>query len=106
MTDVLVALLAGVLAGLALGAASHAALWWTVRRVARARRPARLLAASSFARIVAVALGLAALAWASPWALLGGVAGFLVARTIAVARLGPDRRVPAPCPITLEEERP
>ena len=106
MTDVATALLVGALAGLALGAASHAALWWTVRRAPRARRPARLLAASSFSRIVAVALGLAALAWASPWALPGGVAGFLIARTIAVARLGPDRRELARRPVTLEEERP
>mgnify|MGYP000303690460 CR=1 FL=1 len=92
MSDVLIALLGGVLAGVALSGASHAALWWTVRRVPRARRPARLLALSSFARIALVALGLASLAWASPWALLGGAVGFLAVRTIAVARLGPDRR--------------
>lgn len=101
MTDVLTALAVGAAVGLALSGASHLALWWTVRRIARSHRPARLLALSSVARIAAVVAGLATLAWASPWALAGGAAGFLAARTIAIARLAPDRagtprRSPAP----------
>ena len=92
MTEVLIALGWGALAGLLLSGASHATLWWTVRRFPRSRRPARLLALSSIARIALVAVGLAALAWTSPWALAGGAAGFLVARTVAIARASPERR--------------
>lgn len=91
MTEVLIPLGWGALAGLLLSTASHAALWWTVRRVPLSRRPARLLALSSFARIGVVAVGLATLAWLSPWALAGGAVGFLAARTVAIARLAPEQ---------------
>ena len=91
MTEIPLAAATGALAGLALSAANHLALWWTVRRVAGSRRPVRLLALSSAARLALVALGLAALAWASPWALIGAAGGFLLGRTIAVARVAPAR---------------
>jgi F1F0 ATPase subunit 2 len=92
VTDAGIALAAGALAGSVLGAAHHLALWRTVRRVAGARRPGRLLALSSLARLALVAAGLATLAWASPWAPIGGAGGFLLARTLAIARVAPEGR--------------
>jgi F1F0 ATPase subunit 2 len=91
VTEVLLSVATGALAGLALSAANHLALWWTVRRVAGSRRPARLLALSSLVRLALVAAGLAVLAWASPWALIGAAGGFLSGRTIAIARVAPPR---------------
>lgn len=91
MTDLLLTLGGGVLAGAGLSAASHAALWWTLRRLPTRRRPLPWLAVSAGVRIVVVAAGLAVLAWASVWALVGGAIGFLATRTAAIARVDPNR---------------
>jgi F1F0 ATPase subunit 2 len=95
MTDVLGPLAIGLLAGVAVSGASHASLWWSVRRATRARRPAAWLALSALARIVLVAVGLAALAWMSPWAPAGGLVGFLTVRTLAVRWALPETGGPA-----------
>ncbi len=70
--------------GLAVGVAYFRALWWTIERLPRARRPALLLLGSSLARI--------APAVAAFWLISGGqwqrlvacVLGFVVARVIMV----------------------
>lgn len=80
MTDVVPALALGAAAGLALGVGHFAALWWTVRRALRARRPAVWMAASAVVRGAVVLAGFAALARIGAWPLLGALAGFLVAR--------------------------
>ncbi len=98
MTDALPWLALGLAAGLALGGASYAGLWWTVRRAPRARRPGRLLALSALARGAALLAGLVALAAASPWALGAALAGVLIARTVATWIVAPAPREREPRP--------
>ena len=92
MTDALPWLALGLVVGLALGGASYAGLWWTVRRAPRARRPGRLLALSALSRGAVLLAGLLALAAASPWALGAGLLGVLVARTVATWLVAPAPR--------------
>jgi F1F0 ATPase subunit 2 len=77
-------LLVGFFAGIAGGLAYFRTLWWTVRRVANAVRPAGLVVASYVARLVFVFLGAAALGSWSVTALLAATVGFLVARRVVI----------------------
>lgn len=86
MTDPILLATLGLAAGLALGAGHFGGLWWTVRRAASARRPARLLALSALGRGAALTAGLVALATIGPFTLVAGLVGLLVARLL-VARL-------------------
>lgn len=84
--SLVVALGLGALAGAALAGVHLAGLWWSVRRAARTPRPARLLAASALLRIAVVALGLALVATRGAPALFAALAGFLLTRTLVLAR--------------------
>lgn len=75
-------------AGLLVGAVNFWLLWWTVRAVASARRPAPLLAVSGLIRVILVA-GVVVLVGFDSWPrLLAALAGFLLARLAAVRRVG------------------
>ncbi len=86
MTDVVLPLGLGVLAGLALGAAYFIGLWLTVRRVANRNGPRTLLLVSFVVRSV-VTLGVfVLLARQGAYPLLGALLGFIAARPV-VTRL-------------------
>ena len=81
-----------LVAGAALGTFFYYGLWWTVRRVATAAHPG-LLSLASFAVRAAVVLGLLWYLTKGRWDLLAAaLAGFILARIVAVRRLGPMRR--------------
>lgn len=88
MTDAWLVLTLGLVAGTLLGAAYFGALWWTVRRLLRVRRPGRWLALSAAVRFAAVLAGFVALVRIHPLALLGALVGFLLARLAATRWLG------------------
>ncbi len=83
-------LLMAFLSGIGIGGFYFAGLWWTVRRLQMSRRPG-LLALASFL----VRTGLSGIAF---FFILGGhwerllfcLLGFVIMRSIAVRRLGPD----------------
>ena len=74
------ALLLGLLAGVALGLVYFGGLWWTVRRVPSWRRPERALLASFVVRALLVLPAFVVLALQGPGPLVAALAGFLVAR--------------------------
>ncbi len=76
-------LLAGVVAGAALGGLFFGGLWWTARRLSTSR-PGLLLASSYLGRVAVMAVSLVFLASLHPALLFGALAGFIVARTIWV----------------------
>ena len=81
-------ILAAVLAGLAMGGVYFAALWWTVCRSARARRPAAWLIGSYLVRVTLLAGGILLVGirdWRHALACLVGLAG---ARVLACRRVG------------------
>lgn len=87
MNNVLVDLLGAGMAGLALGGAYFAALWWTVRRSGAARHPAGLLIGSYLLRAVLLAGGFVRIGgrdWRGWAACLVGV---LAARVYACRRV-------------------
>lgn len=89
MTDSIVyALVLGALAGFALGLGYFGSLAWTTQRLVRTSRPASLMMASLFARMVLLGLGLVIVARLSPWALGAAVPGLIVARLLLVRRFG------------------
>jgi F1F0 ATPase subunit 2 len=88
VTDPWLALVLGLVTGLILGAAHFGALWWTVRRLPRRRRPGLWLTLSAIGRFAAVLAGFVALAKAHPLALLAALIGFLLARLAATRRVG------------------
>ncbi len=79
----------GVLAaGMLVGAFYFGGLWWTVRRVVRARRPGLLLLASYWLR-TAVAMGLFYVIMKGDWLrLVVCLAGFLLMRQMLTRVLG------------------
>lgn len=81
-------LLLGLGAGLLVGAAYFAGLWWTVRKVTRVQRPAVWLLGSFAARSI-VALGAFALVLrlGSPVALVAALIGFMAARWLTTRYL-------------------
>jgi F1F0 ATPase subunit 2 len=88
VTDPWLALALGLVAGTGLGAVHFGALWWTVRRLPRLRRPGRWLALSAALRFVVVLAGFVALVRVHPLALLAALMGFLLARLAATRWLG------------------
>jgi F1F0 ATPase subunit 2 len=93
VTDPWLALALGLVTGLILGAAHFGALWWTVRRLPRRRRPGLWLTLSAIGRFAAVLAGFVALARTHPLALLAALIGFLMARLAATRWIG---TVPGP----------
>src|SRR5690606_23950191 len=82
--------------GLLIGLLYFGALWWTVRRIPSARRPALFVAGSFLVRGAAAAAGLVFVAGGEPLALVAAVAGFLVGRTILIRVIKrPPGRAPA-----------
>jgi F1F0 ATPase subunit 2 len=88
VTDPWLALALGLVAGAGLGAVHFGALWWTVRRLPRLRRPGGWLALSVAVRFVVVLAGFVVLVRVHPLALLAALVGFLVARFAATRWLG------------------
>jgi F1F0 ATPase subunit 2 len=85
----------GAAAGAGLGLLLYGGLWWTVRRLATARRPGAALALSTVLRLGLVALALAGLARIEPAALAGAVVGLIAVRLVLIRRLAPAPRPPA-----------
>lgn len=85
--------LAGLAAGAAVGAAYFAALWRSVRALTADTRPERRLLFGVLARFACVLPAIYLAARTGPEVLAGGVAGFVIARTLTVRWL--PRRVPA-----------
>lgn len=91
-------IVASGLAGLALGAMYFASLWWTLRKLAGAHRPAVLLFASYLLRLAALVAAFL-LICGNTWPRLAAcLAGLLSARWIACrwARIGPLAPTRAP----------
>jgi len=87
---------AGV-AGAVLGGLYFGALWWTVHRLPRARRPGPWLLASAVLRVAAL-LPLLFLASGGRWErLVAALVGFMGARTL-VLRWGRGRGLPDAAP--------
>ena len=92
------ALVIALLGGAALGALYLGILWWTVRRVARARRrPIALLALSLALRLAVVLAGFYAFAAGDHWErLLAALIGFVAVRMLLVRQLGARSAAPHP----------
>lgn len=91
----LAALLPACLAGIVLGAIYFGGLWWTLRRMASARRPALWLLGSLLLRLSVLLAGLYA-AGAGHWPrLLACLLGILIGRTILTRLARPPALAPA-----------
>ncbi|MCU0575042.1 MAG: ATP synthase subunit I [Syntrophobacteraceae bacterium] len=93
-------------AGMLVGAFYFGGLWWTVRRVARSRRPGLLMLASYWLR-TAVALALFYVIMEGGWVrLVVCLAGFLVMRQLLTWILGPGGNWPQarPAEVTPHED--
>lgn len=80
----------GLVAGVALGSAYFAGLWWTVRRSMSSARPAILLLSSAVLRTALLIAGFYVVSGGRWRPLLGCLAGFIGAKLLAV-RLGAPR---------------
>lgn len=89
-SDVVVGLLWGALAGLALGAVFFLGLWATVLRVNSSRSSGALVAVSFVLRFALVAGGLYLVVRGGSWPLIGSLFGILAARVL-VTRLVVNR---------------
>jgi len=76
------------LAGVALGIAYFAGLWWTVRRAVSSRRPAAWFAASFAVRAVLAGAVFWVVAGNGAAALLLSLAGFILVRVVATRVAG------------------
>lgn len=94
MTDGPGAWLLAVIGGGAIGALYFGGLWWTVQRVARARHPGLLVAASYLMRTTIAAAALLAVASGEAGRVLAALAGFLLVRAVLVRSVR-DARCPA-----------
>lgn len=84
------ALAVALLLGAVLGSLYFTALWWTLRRLARARRPGMLLFASAVARLALLLCGFYVILDGMHWErLLAALVGFIAVRGVLVRRLGP-----------------
>jgi len=79
--------------GLLIGLLYFGALWWTVRRMSSARRPALLVAGSFLVRAAVAAVGIVCVSGGEPLALGVAMAGFLVGRSILIRVVGKPLRV-------------
>lgn len=75
--------------GAAIGAFFYGGLWWTVRRVSGARRPAVLLLVSFAVRLGVALAAVYLVASGGLGRLAACMAGLLVARVVTVRKLGP-----------------
>jgi len=89
-SDVIVGLVWGFLAGLALGAVFFLGLWATVQRVNSSRSSGALVAVSFVLRFALVAGGLYLVVRGGSWPLIGSLFGILAARVL-VTRLVVNR---------------
>jgi F1F0 ATPase subunit 2 len=90
-TTVLLYLIAAFTAGTALGAVYFTALWHTVRQLASAKSPARLLLVSYVLRLAVVLAGFYLLMGDGHWErLVAATLGFVIVRKILTYRLGPQ----------------
>jgi len=80
VTELVVAFVAGI----AIGAAYFAALWWTVRDLHHARRPAARLTASTVVRLALVVGAFWLVMNGESRRLLACLAGFITARFVAM----------------------
>ena len=92
--------------GLLLGLLYFAALWWTVRGIPTARRPALLVGGSFLIRALAASAGIVLLSGGQPLPLAVAVAGFLVGRTILIRVVGAPLSVSRPAGQAAAESRP
>lgn len=76
------------LAGAALAVFFFGGLWWTVRRLPASRRPGVLMAVSLILRLAVTGAGILLVGRGRWENLLACLAGFLVARTLVMRRLG------------------
>ena len=90
-SDVIVGLLWGFVAGLALGAVFFLGLWATVQRVNSSRSSGALVAVSFVLRFALVAGGLYLVVRGGSWPLIGSLFGILAARVL-VTRFVVNRR--------------
>ena len=94
-SDVIVGLLRGFVAGLALGAVFFLGLWATVQRVNSSRSSGALVAVSFVLRFALVAGGLYLVVRGGSWPLIGSLFGILAARVLVtrfVVNRGERRR--------------
>lgn len=92
MTQAGAGLLLGALAGLAMGSAFYVALWATLRRASRARRPWAWIVGSFALRLVLAGAGFLLLARDGPWTLAGALVAFVAARPLVThALLGREK---------------
>ncbi len=94
-----VTLLAGVVAGFALGALYFGVLWRTLSKLPDARAPGLLMAASLVGRLVVMLAALYMLGrWGGWLALVGALVGVVAARTVQLRRLGGHAERPGEWP--------
>lgn len=86
-------LLLGLVVGALAGGLYFGGLWFTVRRLATARRPLWVLIGSFAARLALLLVALYLLAGRHWSSLVGALLGVLLARTVLIRRWGPP---PAP----------
>jgi F1F0 ATPase subunit 2 len=85
-----VTLLAGAVAGFALGALYFGVLWRTLSKLPHVRAPWLLMAVSLVARLAVMLAALYVLGrWGGWLALVGALVGVVAARTLQLRRLGP-----------------
>jgi len=90
-TTLFLYLIAAFTAGTALGAVYFTALWHTVRQLASAKSPARLLLVSYVLRLAVVLTGFYLLMGDGHWErLVAATLGFVIVRKILTYRLGPQ----------------
>ncbi len=90
-----IAVAAGLVAGIVLGLVFFGGLWWTTQRLATSSQPGILVSVSLLVRVVVLAGGLFLLAQIGSGALLAAVLGLLVTR-IGLTRLAVNGRLPQP----------
>jgi F1F0 ATPase subunit 2 len=96
MNDILIWLLA-CLAGIALGLFFFGGLWWTVRRSASSRHPARLFVSSFLVRMMAAVGGFYLIAADGDWRrVIASLLGFLIARWLVLRWTRPGSAAESP----------
>ncbi len=89
MTSGIVEIIAAALAGIALGCFYFMGLWWTVKKLPSARRPALFNTVSFLLRLAVVLSGFY-LILAGGWQVLAvSMLGFIAVRILLVRYLGP-----------------
>lgn len=79
--------LVALFGGIALGLVSFGGLWLTVRMVSQPRYRIHIVA-SQAGRLILLALGLYAMCWMGPGAVICGLGGVLIAKWYLILKLG------------------